>query len=77
MYIKDVLVQQFTENSNAPLDFLIKNSYYLSVGIQFSIPPVCSPAGKVLVTESKYIYRYEGGIQSERQKSQEVLPTRF
>ena len=27
--------------------------------------------------ESKYIFICAGGIQSERQKSQEVLPTRF
>ena len=32
MYTKSILVQQFTENSNAPLDFLGKDSYYLSRG---------------------------------------------
>ena len=48
-----------------PLDFLGKNSYYLSVGSKFSFLRFWSSAGKALVTESKYIYSYEGGIQNQ------------
>jgi len=47
----------------APLDFLGKNSYYLSVGSKFSFLRFWSPAGRKLALESKYIFSYEGGIQ--------------
>ena len=39
-YARNIVGVLFTDNSYLPLDFFAKNSYYLSVGIQFSIPPV-------------------------------------
>ena len=48
-----------------PLDFFDKNSYYLSVGINFPIPPVLFSGRQGACYGVKIYHIYEGGIQSE------------